>query len=88
MLFKVSDAEEAAISFVERGGCDGGGKGILIQEECTATLSSYPQRVYGFPLGFRPENVTCYEETATTLCNGTRPGFTNGIVQTGGKNDR
>lgn len=36
---------------------------------------------YGFPLGFRPENVRVYEEKATTLCNGTRPGFTTGIVQ-------
>ncbi len=35
----------------------------------------------GFPLGFRPENVRCYDETATTLCNGTRPGFTTGVVQ-------
>ena len=34
----------------------------------------------GFPLGFRPENVKCYEETATTLCNGTRPGFTTGVI--------
>ena len=44
-------------------------------------------RVYGFPLGFRPENVRLYEETATTLCNGTRPGFTNAIVMTGEKED-
>ncbi len=36
---------------------------------------------YGFPLGFRPENVRVYEETGTTLCNGTRPGFTNGVIQ-------
>ena len=35
---------------------------------------------YGFPLGFRPENVRCYDETASTLCNGTRPGFCNGVV--------
>lgn len=35
----------------------------------------------GFPLGFRPENVRCYEEVATTLCNGTRPGFTTGVIQ-------
>ncbi len=35
---------------------------------------------YGFPLGFRPENIRCYEETATTLCNGTRAGFCNGVV--------
>ena len=36
----------------------------------------------GFPLGFRPENVRTYEETATTLCNGTRPGFTCGVIAT------
>ena len=35
---------------------------------------------YGFPLGFRPENVRLYEEKATTLCNGTRAGFCNGVV--------
>lgn len=35
---------------------------------------------YGFPLGFRPENVRLYDETATTLCNGTRAGFCNGVV--------
>ena len=38
-------------------------------------------RSAGFPLGFRPENVRCYDEVATTLCNGTRPGFTTGIIQ-------
>ena len=35
---------------------------------------------YGFPLGFRPENVRLYDEKATTLCNGTRAGFCNGVV--------
>ena len=35
----------------------------------------------GFPLGFRHENVRCYDEVATTLCNGTRPGFTTGVIQ-------
>lgn len=35
---------------------------------------------YGFPLGFRPENVRVYEEKGTTLCNGTRAGFTTGII--------
>lgn len=34
----------------------------------------------GFPLGFRPENVRCYDEMATTLCNGTRPVFTTGVI--------
>ena len=37
-------------------------------------------RSYGFPLGFRPENVRCYDETATTLCVGTRAGFCNGVI--------
>ena len=36
---------------------------------------------YGWPLGFRPENVRLYEETATTICNGTRPGFTCGVIE-------
>lgn len=37
-------------------------------------------KAHGFPLGFRPENVRCYEEKATTLCNGTRAGFCNGVI--------
>ena len=37
-------------------------------------------KTYGFPLGFRPENVRCYEETATTLVVGTRAGFCNGVI--------
>ncbi len=37
-------------------------------------------KTYGFPLGFRPENVRCYEEKATTLCVGTRAGFCNGVI--------
>lgn len=34
----------------------------------------------GFPLGFRAENTKCYDETATTICNGTRPGHTAGVI--------
>lgn len=50
-------------------------------ERCAGTDDSARDGVvYGFPLGFRPENVRCYEETATTLCNGTRAGFCNGVV--------
>ncbi len=37
--------------------------------------------VQGFPLGFRAENVRTYDEKATTICNGTRPGYTCGVVQ-------
>ena len=51
-------------------------------ENCTATADSAGDGVaYGWPLGFRPENVRVYEETATTICNGTRPGFTTGVIQ-------
>ena len=46
----------------------------------TADDSARDSVTYGFPLGFRPENVRCYEETATTLCNGTRAGFCNGVI--------
>lgn len=35
---------------------------------------------WGFPLMFRPENTRVYEEKATTMSNGTRPGWTNGVV--------
>lgn len=38
--------------------------------------------VQGFPLGFRAENTRTYDEKATTVCNGTRPGYTCGVVQT------
>ena len=34
----------------------------------------------GFQLGFRPENTRYYDECATTLCNGTRPGWTTGCI--------
>jgi len=33
-------SDDSAISFLERAGCEGGGKGILIQEERTGTLST------------------------------------------------
>lgn len=36
--------------------------------------------VMGFPMGFRAENTKCYTETATTICNGTRPGFCTGVI--------
>lgn len=35
----------------------------------------------GFPLGFRPENVRVYDEKATTICNGTRAGYTCGVLE-------
>ena len=38
------------------------------------------QNVCGVPLGFRAENTRLYDEKGTTLCNGTRPGYTSGVV--------
>ena len=66
----------------ERCGCDGGGKGLLIQKDKSGTLavSNDQMVVYGFPLGFRPENVRMYQEKSSTVCNGSRPGFCNGVV--------
>ena len=43
-------------------------------------VTDYTGLVCGFPLGFRPENTKTYEETATTVCNGTRAGFCNGVI--------
>lgn len=63
-----------------------GGKGALVQTDKSATLSTlqdqtvFQPKSAGFPLGFRPENVRVYDETATTLCNGTLPGFTTGVI--------
>lgn len=102
------------ISFQERGGKPGGGKGILIQDEhvgalqtnnsqcvCSEThaplcaadgekgvhsqMLKNPEENFvlsasGFPLGFRAENTKTYNEKATTLCNGTRPGYTCGVI--------
>lgn len=43
-------------------------------------VTDYTALAVGFPLGFRPENVRTYDEKSSTICNGSRPGFCNGIV--------
>ena len=55
-------------------------RGIGYTKEASPTLKSDDACVVGFPLGFRPENVRTYDETSTTLCNGTRPGYTCGVI--------
>ena len=35
-------------------------------------------------MGFRAENTKVYDEKSTTICNGTRPGFTCGVIQAKG----
>ena len=72
-----------AICVRERCGCEGGGKGLLVQEEKSGTLAANNDQfvvAHGFPLGFRPENVKTYEEAATTICCGTRAGHCNGVI--------
>ncbi len=58
--------------------------GVELHTEEAPTLTAKKQAdvlyAQGFPLGFRPENTKLYEEQATTLCNGTRPGYCNGVV--------
>lgn len=59
--------------------------GVELRKEQAPTLTAKKQadtlvKTYDFPLGFRPENTRLYEEKATTICNGTRPGFCNGVV--------
>ncbi len=51
-------------------------------QSCPGTDDREGERVaYGFPLGFRPENTRVYDGVATTICNGTRPGFTCGVIE-------
>lgn len=52
-----------------RSGCEG-----------RETKGHHKSKTYGFPLMFRAENTREYEEMATTLCSGTRPGFCNGLI--------
>lgn len=49
---------------------------------CTLAKSARPPLLCckGFPLGFKAESTKLYDEVATTLCNGTRPGYCNGTI--------
>ena len=38
------------------------------------------KKTYGFPLHFRAENTRTYLEKATTIVNGSNPGFHNGAI--------
>ena len=55
-------------------------KGATTDAQGSIGVHDRDGKAYGFPLGFRPENVRCYEEKATTLVVGTRAGFCNGVV--------
>ena len=49
--------------------------------EAGSGAANCERKCVGWPLGFRPENTRVYDEVATTLCNGTRPGFTCGVIE-------
>ena len=62
-------------------------KNTIVEDGISPTLTArmgtggnQVNAVLGFPLGFRAENTKEYTETATTIVNGTRPGFCNGLV--------
>ena len=75
-----------AMSFQERAGRPGGGKGLLIQDERTGALATHPQSVcHETVASFYPQmkaESQCYrdDDVSNTLVNGTNPGFHNGIV--------
>ena len=77
---------ERGITFDARGNGDGYVSATITGDH-QSRITDYtaivcePVGAVGFPLGFRPENVRLYDEMATTLCNGTRPGFTTGVIQ-------
>lgn len=66
-------------------GMSSGRNGVLVQKSTSCAeakdVDQHNAIAYGFPLGFRPENTRVYKETATTVCNGTRPGFTVGVIR-------
>ena len=59
-----------------------GGNGKGVNENVSFTLNTIDRHAvaFGVPLGFRPENTDIYEELATTICNGTCPGFHQGVL--------
>ena len=63
-------------------GCLTGNVSSTIGVNCGMTTgrNGVVVKATGFPLGFRPENVRLYDETATTLVVGTRAGFCNGVI--------
>lgn len=63
-------------------------KNTIVEDGISPTLTArmgtggnQVNAVMGFPLGFRAENTKCYHEAATTICNGTRPGFCAGVIE-------
>jgi DNA (cytosine-5)-methyltransferase 1 len=75
------EGTDGVISVDQGGGKSGANFHHELSPTLTCTHGGEPAVAYGWPLGFRPENTRVYEETATTICNGTRPGFTCGVIE-------
>lgn len=72
----------AVYAIDQQGGKGGANYAVDVMPTICSDSHGTPHAVaYGWPLGFRPENTKVYEEVATTICNGTRPGFTCGVIQ-------
>lgn len=65
---KFSEGNKTATLKARGGSYGGGSETLIVNKDCK-----------GFPLGFRPENTRLYDEKATTVCSGTRPGYCNGV---------
>ena len=63
----VEGCPNQAVSFQERAGCPGGGKGLLIQNEKTGALATHPQSVCFEPGAASRLGGYCYEEVSGTL---------------------
>ena len=68
-----SSGTASAISFFERAGCAGGGKGILIQDDQTGTLSTVNNQAVCYPeisrtLSARHDSSPCVERGQEFVC--------------------
>lgn len=63
-----------------RSGCEGGGKGALVGEERSHSLtSSNDQTIISFFPQKKAENMLPLEDISGTVCNGAAPGFQNAV---------
>lgn len=94
-MYTLNSVEQHGIAYATSDGVEKAGtldasyyKGIGVRNGRERTYVVTAETPYndakGFPLGFRAENTRVYDDTATTVCNGTRPGFCNGIMVSAG----
>jgi DNA (cytosine-5)-methyltransferase 1 len=69
-------ASNIAFTMQERGGCDGGGKGALIQEDKSASLRTSNWQTLFQPIGVDPYNAAVTGDKASTI--GVNCGMTTG----------